>query len=130
MSKQLSAHFNEDEFKCHCGKCEMVEIDPELIDVLEDLITSFTTDAGRPTVTIVSGYRCPDHNISVGGAKNSQHCQGIAADIKMKRHNKELIPANTVYEFLNMKYRTKYGVGKYKTWTHIDVRPNVARWEG
>ena len=32
-------------------------------------------------VVITSGYRCPDHNRSIGGAKGSQHVKGNAADI-------------------------------------------------
>lgn len=127
---KLSEHFDDSEFKCKCGKCELIPISPELIKVLEDLIVCFTDDRGRPTVGITSGYRCEAHNKAVGGATNSQHCQGIAADIKVKRANKEVIDPSTIYSFLNMKYPTKYGIGKYAGWTHIDVRPTPARWVG
>lgn len=34
-------------------------------------------------ITITSGYRCQRLNESIGGAKNSQHTQGLAADIKI-----------------------------------------------
>jgi uncharacterized protein YcbK (DUF882 family) len=37
--------------------------------------------AGGHPIRIVSGYRCPPHNKAVGGAKNSQHMYGSAADI-------------------------------------------------
>ena len=37
---------------------------------------------GAP-VHINSGYRCPELNIVVGGVKNSQHCRGEAADIRI-----------------------------------------------
>lgn len=33
-------------------------------------------------ITVTSGYRCPDHNRAVGGAKGSQHVKGNAADIR------------------------------------------------
>jgi hypothetical protein len=36
--------------------------------------------AERP-LTVSSGYRCPDLNRWVGGAANSAHVQGLAADI-------------------------------------------------
>lgn len=129
-NKQLSAHFKESEFRCHCGNCQMIKMELGLLTVLEDIITAFTTDAGRATVSITSGYRCPDHNKAVGGATNSQHVQGIAADIVVKRANKEIIDPDTIYRYLNMKYPTKYGIGKYTGWTHIDVRPTPARWVG
>lgn len=35
---------------------------------------------GKPVV-VTSGYRCPELNKAVGGAKNSHHMQGMAADI-------------------------------------------------
>ena len=34
-------------------------------------------------VHINSGYRCPELNMAVGGVKNSQHCRGEAADIRI-----------------------------------------------
>lgn len=37
---------------------------------------------GRP-VTISSGYRCPALNTAVGGARDSAHLQGLAADINV-----------------------------------------------
>ena len=37
---------------------------------------------GAPVV-INSGYRCPKLNEAVGGVKNSQHCRGEAADIRI-----------------------------------------------
>ena len=37
---------------------------------------------GAP-VHINSGYRCPELNMAVGGVKNSQHCRGEAADIRI-----------------------------------------------
>lgn len=31
---------------------------------------------------ISSGYRCPELNAAVGGARASQHCEGLAADFE------------------------------------------------
>jgi len=46
---------------------------------------------GKP-VCINSGYRCPELNKRVGGAANSQHVEGEAADITAgsKEENKKL----------------------------------------
>ncbi|MDE6497934.1 MAG: peptidase M15 [Muribaculaceae bacterium] len=33
------------------------------------------------SITVTSGYRCPELNKAVGGSKNSHHLQGMAADI-------------------------------------------------
>ena len=48
------------------------------LEVLQPLRDYF----GAP-VHINSGYRCPELNMTVGGVKNSQHCRGEAADIRI-----------------------------------------------
>lgn len=47
-----------------------------VINVLQPLRDSF----GKP-IKITSGYRSNDVNEHIGGAKNSQHCKGQAADL-------------------------------------------------
>lgn len=113
----LSKHFNLAEFVCHCG-CKSVFIHDELIDVLEGAREHF----GSP-IKITSGTRCKVHNMASGGAKNSQHLYGIAADIQVDNHN----PAE-VADYFERLYPEKYGIGRYNSWTHIDIRPEKARW--
>jgi zinc D-Ala-D-Ala carboxypeptidase len=77
----ISLHFSAKQFQCHCrGElpgCQNTLIYRGLLAGLEDL----TRVLGR-TPGIVSGYRCPRHNASVGGASGSQHLYGTAADIE------------------------------------------------
>jgi zinc D-Ala-D-Ala carboxypeptidase len=75
LGKALSDHFNEDEFRCRCG-CGRVHVSPALLEALED-IREFS---GIP-VQITSGFRCPEHNVAVGGKPSSAHLTGEAADI-------------------------------------------------
>ena len=58
----------------------------------------------------------------VGGAKNSMHVQGKAADIRVAGVDPEV-----VYQHCNTAFKTG-GVGKYKTFTHVDCRNSRARW--
>ena len=124
----MMKYFKKSEFTCHgknCsadGKsgCGVSIVDVELGDVLDDLRGHYNTP-----ITITSGYRCEKHNTAVGGAKNSQHMQGIAADIKVS--GKE---PSEVYKLLNEKYPNKYGIGLYKGWVHLDIRTTKARWNG
>ena len=117
---KLSEHFDSSEFECHCGKCAMPAIDSDLLELLEIVRSHF----GKP-VGITSGYRCEAHNKAVGGAKNSQHCQGIAADITVKG-----ITPSVVHEFLSEILDGRGGLGLYSGWVHVDTRASSARWNG
>lgn len=119
----LSKHFKKKEFACKCG-CGLGlkdgDVNPKLVEALEDVRTHF----GKPVV-INSGLRCEAYNKKVGGAKESQHMKGKAADIRIAG-----VSPNDIHAYFNEKYTDKYGVGKYRTFTHIDVRANKARWKG
>ena len=60
---------------------------PEASAQLSNLVTHVLDPLremyGKP-ITVNSGYRCPKLNDAVGGAKNSQHMRGEAADIIKK----------------------------------------------
>lgn len=113
---KLSKNFNSTEFDCKCNQCTKTIINPELVTLLQKIRDHF----GKPVV-INSGYRCPYHNKRVGGASNSQHIYGKAADIVVRD-----IPAIDVYKYAD-KIGTK-GLGKYAAFTHVDVRNKKARW--
>lgn len=70
-------HFKGIEFQCTC--CLEYSIQPKLVDQLEELRRSIK----RPII-ITSGYRCPYWNERVGGAANSAHMLGQAADFKLQ----------------------------------------------
>lgn len=115
----LSPHFRRAEFTCnHCGALPANMPPKELVDILEQVRTHFNA----PT-TVNSGYRCPTHNANVGGAKNSRHLIGDAADIAVRG-----VPASQVHAFLTGVLAGKGGLGRYNSFTHVDVRPNPARW--
>ena len=115
----LSTNFRAAEFACrHCGKLPPGGMDPKLIDALQGLRDS----TGKP-ITINSGYRCEIHNKNVGGAKNSQHLLGTAADFTIAGMN-----PSAVYAMLDPTWPG--GLGKYNTFTHADVRSGRARWSG
>lgn len=113
----LNNYFKRKEFACRCG-CGTSTVDAELLQVVTDVREHF----GAPVV-ITSGHRCSKHNANVGGAKNSMHLTGKAADIKVTG-----VSPMEVRAYLCNKYTDKYGIGAYPTFTHIDVRGNKARW--
>ena len=113
-----STYFKRKEFACRCG-CGFDVVDAELLE----LLTMIREHYQRP-VAILSGCRCLAHNTRVGGAKASQHMLGKAVDFNVVG----VTPAE-VQEFLNNTLpKDKYGVGYGKTFTHLDVRDNPARF--
>jgi uncharacterized protein YcbK (DUF882 family) len=113
----ISKNFNRSEFACRDG-CGFATVDTELIQVLEDVREHFDS-----VVRITSGCRCASHNRSIGGAPDSEHTRGTAADIVVSG-----VSAAVVYDYLLKKYPGRYGLGKYATWVHVDVRQRAARW--
>lgn len=119
----LSQHFRAAEFTCnHCGELPRDKYPPErLLDFLEVIRTHF----GNKSVNINSGYRCPTHNRNVGGAPNSYHLKGMAADFWIKG-----VSHSDVQDYAERLIGNSGGVGRYSTFTHIDVRGSRARWSG
>lgn len=107
----LSRNFSRAEFASKCGRPGHDTVDAELIAVLQQIRDHFD----RP-VTILSGNRSPEHNRAVGGAANSQHLKGRAADITVADATPKEV-ADFVTETFGM-----VSVGRYKTFTHIDTR--------
>lgn len=118
----MSTHFRRSEFACKCGcgfglNSDDVSID--LIKRLEEIRAHF----GKP-VFITSACRCAKHNRSVGGASHSQHLLGTAADIIVR----DVSPAD-VYNYVSSHY-SNGGTGKYRLFTHVDVRKDKRFWNG
>jgi len=88
-------------------------------------------------VTLISGYRSPEHNARVGGAKKSQHLLGKAVDLrfaivgdKTPRHELLLEVREIIFDLIKTKKITKGGVGIYRSFIHYDIRGRNARWTG
>ena len=116
---QLSNNFWRYEFACRCG-CGFDTVDAELIRVLEDLRAKL----GGRRVHINSGCRCPGHNRDEGGADDSMHLQGKAADFWV-----DDVHPDIVADYLEDLYPDCYGIGRYVGRTHLDVRKGKVRWD-
>ena len=116
---KISKNFVREEFACKCG-CGFDVVDVMLLTVLEQVRKRFSS-----AVSINSACRCLTHNATVGGSPASQHPQGKAADIVVSG-----VAPYVVHDYLHTSYPEKFGIGNYKTFTHIDVRDKKARWKG
>lgn len=121
---KLSANFNVSEFACHgSGCCSTVQIDEQLVKYVQKIRDHF-----KAPVTINSGYRCPVHNKRIGGATNSYHSRGMAADIAVKG----IAPKEVAKYAESIGIR---GIGLYETnrdgyFVHVDTRTNKSFWYG
>lgn len=119
----LSKNFNRSEFACKGTNCcgHSAAVHPDLVDALQTLRDRI----GKP-LSITSGFRCNRHNKAVGGAEQSYHTLGMAADVSC--------PAGVSPEELaviaeEIPLFREGGIGVYASWVHLDVRQSgKARW--
>ena len=126
----LSDHFDRSEFACSCCGKLPDPIPSRLIRALEELRAL----AGCP-IHITSAYRCTEKNKAAGGARNSYHLSGEAADITFGG-----ISPKAMYTLaLSVKAFREGGIGIYPKYIdrdgrtrgnfiHVDVRRGKARW--
>lgn len=113
-NKKFSTHFSSNEFQCTCNNCKDQFISPQLIEKLEEVRKKY----GKP-INITSGYRCPAHNVEVGGKVGSSHVSGLAADITPALMN--LDELDELYEICYNIF-DNIGDGRNKKFIHVDVR--------
>lgn len=118
-SFRLSEHFKVYEFRCK-DNTNPIFVSSTLIEVLERIREHF-----KKPVYINSGYRNPAYNAMIGGAKNSMHMYGMAADIHING-----VTPKQIAEFAETLMPNGGGIGIYENFCHIDVRFVKSRWNG
>lgn len=78
----------------------------------------------RPMI-VTSWYRPPHINRRVGGSVWSRHQFGDAVDFRSNYHH-----PHQIYKLLNNWHGNKGGLGRYYSFTHVDLRGSKARWCG
>jgi len=122
MSSPLdTANFKLKEFLCPCcgGGADIVK--PELLAALERLRRL----SGGIRMVIDSGYRCPKHNRAVGGAKDSAHLIGMAADIRDKNNAVKAVAYRVI--ILEACGLWSENVAFTPGWFHVQIRPAKER---
>ena len=108
----LSPNFQFREFACKDNSDEVL-VDLSLVEALQQASNDL-----KKRITIISGYRSKKHNDKVGGAKNSYHVRGQAADIKIEGLN----PWQVALYFEHYGNKKVRAIGMYDSWVHVDTR--------
>lgn len=117
----LSVSKNFQVWEFACSSSDVVLIDDELVVLLQTIRDYF----GK-RVTINSGYRTPEHNKKVGGATNSLHTKGMAADFGIKGVSP--LDIAKFAEWCNIKGIGCYDNSSYGYFNHIDTRKQKYFW--
>jgi len=115
-TKIHSAYFTAEEMASKDGAKELL-LSQELLEVLEMIRDNFN----KPVI-VNSGYRTPWWNTQVGKSKNSYHCKGMAADIRIKD-----VSPKEIAKFASEYMKNYGGVICYKNFVHVDVREGYYR---
>ena len=121
----LTKNFKLSEFNSNDG----TKMPSEVLENIKILVKQlqYLREYTDKIIYINSGYRSNSYNLKIGGSKNSQHKLGKAADIRI-----EDIDPKVVYELIEYLIKDNQmlqgGLGKYKTFTHYDIRGTKARW--
>ena len=94
MSYKISKNFTYEEmYASPTAKARLIdntpndEVKSNLYKLVTTILQPIRDEFGEPII-VTSGYRCPKLNTAIGGAINSMHKQGKAADIKAKNMKK------------------------------------------
>ena len=126
---KLSKHFSLEEM-CRSNTARVrglpnvpnAEQVKNLQQLCENVLQPLRNHLGKPVV-INSGFRSQAVNMAVGGAKNSQHTKGEAADIKCK----DYLYAKEIYTWImdNLEFDQVILERKGKAvWVHVSFRTN------
>jgi len=123
----MTKNFSKEEFDCSDGSEMNIAIYHNMVKVANQL-QILRNYIGKP-ITVNSAYRSQEYNASIGGAKNSQHIMGRAADIVVKGMSP--LAVHTTIELLIEKGdMLQGGLGLYDSFVHYDIRGTKARWDG
>jgi zinc D-Ala-D-Ala carboxypeptidase len=117
-----SKHFTRAELDCKCG-CKTPRKIQRRLARLARRLEKLRKILGR-SLGILSAYRCKRRNDEVGGAKDSMHLYGLAADLKVPRGKQGVYvnAATKVHQF------RRGGIGVYPHGgVHVDMRGIIGR---
>lgn len=131
----LTRNISDYELVCKCGDTEcsvtILRYEP-IIKVVQTCCDYFAqyNNVDRVILRINRAASCYVYNKSskIGSNDNSQHPRCNAMDIAIFLPDGQQILPELVYQYLCDMHKGEYGIGNYKTFTHVDTRALHARW--
>jgi uncharacterized protein YcbK (DUF882 family) len=122
---RLTENFSLAEFNSKCGRPMPANVQKNIAELAKNL--QVLRNELKARITITSGYRSPEHNARVKGARNSQHLLGTASDIHVAGFT-PLQVAQAIEKLIFEGKMKQGGLKAYKSFTHYDIRGVRARW--
>lgn len=123
---KLTKNFNKSEFDSKDGSPMPDDVLDNIKSLARELqLLRCELDA---SIKINSGYRSEAHNRTIGGVSSSRHIKGLAADIVVDGFTPDEV-ATAVEKLMEGGFIKMGGVGRYNTFTHVDIRGYKARWD-
>lgn len=115
----LSKYFKLSEFRSKDG----AEFPKEVLQNLQKLVVNLDVIREKIDLPIHvnSGYRSTTHNKKIGGAKNSYHVIGLAADLSARDISPNALK-EIIVGLMDSGKITAGGVKAYDTFVHYDIR--------
>lgn len=125
---QLTKHLKVKEFRSYSSGKKKLYSNEVIIHLgLPEALEKLMTYLGADRITIVNGYRCPEHNDAVGGSKRSTHLFGLAADVKLFKDGKAVSGKDICLVAEKLGFA---GIGYMRgNSVHLDVSPSRI-WRG
>jgi uncharacterized protein YcbK (DUF882 family) len=122
---KLTENFTLAEFQSKDG----ADFPPQVIENISKLAQALQIirNTFKAKIIINSGYRSPEHNRKIGGAQNSQHVRGTAADFNVSGKKPDEVAA-VIETLIKHGKIPEGGLKAYNNFVHYDVRGVRARW--
>lgn len=129
MAKYFTINeFEKSEKACQLGIDNTIpSIQKKNIEKLVNLILDPLRETLNVPIIISSGYRCPRLNKALEGAPNSQHMDGLAADITFKKKDVDCYRAFCLLDSPNHPYRQYIDqciYYEYRGFIHVSISKN------
>jgi len=132
MAKKLTKNFSLWEFKCKDGTTVPKEL-LQNVQLLAENLQVLRDEIDQP-IDLISGYRTPHYNDivlpsrKIKTAKRSQHKKAKAGDISVRDMTPDEV-ADKIEELIKQRKMKQGGLGRYRGFTHYDVRGRKSRWD-